>query len=150
MGVGRAGGVLAYTSSGLEIPREAKQPPGFCQRPPNTTRTPAQKTASQIWRAPSSFRLWPPFFRGKKGHGWIRHSYAEMGHCREGSMWSLESCGPRGSGPPAAGSRRHWWEAGPLGARTEPHILETSQQSEINAKDFIPILTADLRISAFK
>ena len=54
-------------------------------------------------------------------------------------MWSLESCGPRGSGPPAAGSRRHWWEAGPLGARREPHILETSQQSEINAKDFIPI-----------
>ena len=55
-------------------------------------------------------------------------------------MWSLESCGPRGSGPPAAGSRRHWWEAGPLGARREPHILITIPQSEINAQDIIHIL----------
>ena len=32
----------------------------------------------------------------------------------------------------AAGSARHWWGAGPLGARMEPYILITIPQSEIN------------------
>ena len=41
----------------------------------------------------------------------------------------------------AAGSARHWWGAGPLGARGEPCILITIHQSEINAQDIIPILT---------
>ena len=40
----------------------------------------------------------------------------------------------------AAGSARHWWGAGPLGARREPDILRTIPQSEINAQDIIHIL----------
>ena len=40
----------------------------------------------------------------------------------------------------AAGSARHWWGAGPLGARREPHILITIPQSEVNAQDIIHIL----------
>ena len=41
----------------------------------------------------------------------------------------------------AAGSARHWWGAGPLGARREPHILITIPLSEINAQDIILIPT---------
>ena len=41
----------------------------------------------------------------------------------------------------AAGSARHWWGAGPLGARREPHTLITILQSEINAHDIILSLT---------
>ena len=41
----------------------------------------------------------------------------------------------------AAGSARHWWGAGPLGARRETYILITIPQSEKNAQDIIPILT---------
>ena len=62
---------------------------------------------------------------GSKGGG---------GHVEFRKLWA-----PRvGS---AAGSARHWWGAGPLGARREPHTLITIPQSEINAHDIILILT---------
>ena len=48
----------------------------------------------------------------------------------------------------AAGSARHWWGAGPLGARREPYIRITIPQSEINSKDIISILIREI-LSAF-
>ena len=70
----------------------------------------------------------------------MRHIYAQMpggsrggGHVEFRKLWA-----PRvGS---AAGSARHWWGAGPLGARREPYILITIPQSGINAQDTIHIL----------